>query len=174
MSTGARRRLPLLLQHEEDVALVGVHYQGQFLPFPNVDWDVSWGTWNIEGSYEEYSVTLTGNCTDNGFPVLCPTLNGMEPIAQETFKGDLRVQLYQNGRLLVDDTTKGDACLEIGGLPWKEERWQGKSTMTEPIRSIVLNKKLDHFAADFLARVDRFVKIPGLSSGALAVSTDIC
>jgi tocopherol cyclase len=166
--TGGRRRLPplpqpLKQQQEEDVALVGLHYKGEFYPFPNVIWDVQWGTWNIGGRHEEYEVTLTGTCNaDEGFPVLCPTVRGMEPIARETFSGDLRVRLYQRGSLLFDETVVQGACLEVGGLPWDVQRWRGESAKTDPIRSIIMNKQIDRFGADLLDNVDKFVKIPGL------------
>eukprot|EP00957_Ditylum_brightwellii_P161701 12311192-Ditylum_brightwellii.AAC.1 len=50
-STGAIRALPITGQQEE-VALVGIHWDGQFLPFPFVSWSVRWGSWVIRGTYK--------------------------------------------------------------------------------------------------------------------------
>jgi hypothetical protein len=64
----------------------------------------------------------------------------MEEIALETFKGNLQVKLYEkeNGRLVLH-AVDGQACLEIGGLPWTERSWNAKSAMKEPIKSIAMN-----------------------------------
>ena len=173
-STGAMRRVPLLEQ-EEAVALIGLHWDGEFLPFPTVDWDVRWGRWKIAGSYGDYGVELIGTCnveTEPGVPVRCPTDSGMEEIAHETFHGNLRVKLYKRvpspdavggSKQLVLDATTGDACLEIGGKPWETEpTWRGESAMTEPIKSIAMNVDLERSVSDVLQQVSRFVEIPGL------------
>ena len=164
-STGAKRRIPFLEQ-EEPVALIGLHWNGQFLPFPNVDWDVQWGQWYVRGNYGEYYVELVGRCDRDvvGLPVRCPTDRGMEEIAMETFHGTLNVKLYKKDRktLLLDATSK-EACLELGGIPWRTQPvWEGKSEMTEPIKSIAMNVDLEKSVSDALQVLTRFVEIPGL------------
>lgn len=160
-STGALRQLPLT-QQTEPVGFVGLHYNGAFLPFSTCHWDNQWGEWNVHGSYEDYTVQLTGTCPrEDGFPVRCPTDTGMREIAKETFQGTLRVQLRKAGALILDTTTN-QACLEVGGLPWKAHRWKGASEIAEPYRAIVLNQKLERFGADVLSVLNKVVPIPGL------------
>ena len=164
-STGARRRIPFLEQ-EEPVALIGLHWNGQFLPFPNVDWDVRWGQWYVRGHYGEYYVELFGTCDSDvvGLPVRCPTDRGMEDIAMETFHGKLNVKLYKKDRkTLLLDATSNEACLELGGIPWTTQPvWEGKSEMTEPIKLIAMNVNLEKSVSDALQVLSRFVEIPGL------------
>ena len=179
-STAARRKLPLT-QQQEQVGLVALHVNGRFLPFSTCQWDVAWGHWKVRGSdYQDYTVTLTGTCgddNDDGFPVLCPTDAGMQPIAQETFCGRLRLELFQGGELILNATT-GSACLELGGLPWMEadvvdthlkkenkatmSAWLGQSEFVEPYKSILLNQQLERVGSDVLATLNKFVRIPGL------------
>jgi Tocopherol cyclase len=165
-STGAKRRLPLLRAREEEVALIGLHWKGQFLPFPTVQWNVQWGTWQVSGSYQEYSVELMGTCCpdrDQGVPIRCPTPDGMKEIAVETFQGTLRVQLYHQGTLVLDKTSY-QACLEIGGGDSRSGGvvWKGESAMVEPIKSIAMNVELERSVSDVLQVLSRFVTIPGL------------
>ncbi len=159
-STAGRRGVPILGQ-EEEVGLIGLHWNGDFLPFPNVSWDVRWGQWRITGQYNEYSVILTGTCDTEGFAVNCPTSSGMEPVARETFHGTLRVQLYKNGNILLDDFTD-EACLELGGLPWTSKSWRSQSQMKEPIKTIAMNVKLENQISNILKVASAFIEIPGL------------
>mmetsp|Transcript_55709 Transcript_55709/g.82925 ORF Transcript_55709/g.82925 Transcript_55709/m.82925 type:complete len:394 (-) Transcript_55709:236-1417(-) len=173
-STGAIRALPITGQQEE-VALVGIHWDGQFLPFPFVSWTVRWGSWVIRGTYKEYVVTLLGRCDKEGesaVPVRCPTPDGMQDAALETYSGELRLILKKRvgGRggmleTLVDATTN-NACLEVGGLSWFEkggkEVWEGRSAMAEPLKSIVMNVEAERAGADALQLLKKFVEIPGL------------
>jgi tocopherol cyclase len=160
-STGGRRKLPLLQNQEEDVAFVGLHWDGLFLPFSTCSWDIQWGEWRIHGSYEEYIIQLTGTCEDDGLPIRCPSPTGMQENALETFRGKLRVELSQAGAPVLDETTTF-ACLEIGGIPWLKNRWSGESMMVEPLKSIVMNRELDRLGANALSFVNKFVDIPGL------------
>ena len=139
-STGGLRRLPFFNEQEEEVALIALHWDGKFLPFPEVQWSIRWGKWSVRGTYDDYTVELEGTCTGRGFPVNCPTSDGMEEIALETFKGNLQAKLYErkSGRLVLH-AVDNQACLEIGGLPWTERIWNGKSAMKEPIKSIAMN-----------------------------------
>lgn len=159
-STGAQRGIPFLGQ-EEEVALIGLHWNGKFYPFPDVNWNVRWGHWLIEGSYGEYSVQIAGDCQDSGIPVKCPTTKGMEEIARESFHGTLRVQLFKNGSLVLDDTSN-EACLEVGGIPWTERSWIGTSEMKEPIKTVAMNVELEEKLSNLLEVINTVVEIPGL------------
>ena len=159
-ATAGCRGIPFLGQ-EEEVGLVGLHWNGRFLPFPNVDWNVKWGRWAISGQYNEFFVKLTGTCHEKGFPVNCPTPKGMKPNAMEIFSGTLRVELFENGQKVLDDDTE-EACLEVGGLPWTSKNWNGNSDMKEPIKSVAMNVKLERRVSDILQAASRFIEIPGL------------
>lgn len=159
-STAGCRGIPFLGQ-EEEVGLVGLHWNEKFLPFPDVHWDVKWGRWTISGQYNEFSVKLTGTSDAKGIPVDCPTATGMKPIALETFRGSLRVQLFENGQMVLDDSTD-EACLEVGGLPWTSKSWTGKSVMKEPIKSVAMNVELERQISDILQAASAFIEIPGL------------
>jgi tocopherol cyclase len=170
-STGGLRRLPFSLQHskqEEQVALIALHWNGKFLPFPQVEWTIEWGKWIVRGAYEAYIVEVQGTCQDKvGFPVNCPTERGMEEIAMETFEGELRIKLFEKGSRngvggrIVLEAIDTQACLEIGGLPWNDLVWVGESAMEEPIKSIAMNVDLENKASDFLRMAANFVEIPG-------------
>ena len=117
----------------------------------------------------------------------------MAPVARESYRGALRVRLYQrrggraSPRVLVLDATSSQACVEVGGLPWRpparegasrsgggdddDDRrgvvpasWRGKSQMAEPLRSIAFNLELERWAADRLQQLQAlpFVDFPGL------------
>jgi len=173
-ATGARRKLPLT-NEEEEVALVALHWNKEFLPFPNVEWTVRWGRWQVEGHYEDYKVTLTGLCSDEGMPIRCPTATGMKETAIETYRGRLAVKLYKRGKLVLDTSTT-NACLEIGGQHWtsatgkgqetvESATWKGKSaimTQAPVLRDLVLNPNLEVKGADLLKVCSIFFDIPGL------------
>ncbi|KAG7362718.1 tocopherol cyclase [Nitzschia inconspicua] len=169
-STGAFRRLPLFgsTEQEEQVALIALHWKGEFFPFPQVDWSIEWGNWVVRGAYGGYLVELIGTCSEEeGLPVSCPTDQGMQEISMETFRGTLRVKLFQKGDgeksgRIVLDAVDPHACLEIGGLPWSDRTWVGKSAMKEPIKSVAMNVELEEKASDFLKLVSNFIEIPGL------------
>jgi tocopherol cyclase len=159
-STGAKRSLPFL-NRDEEVALVALHWKGKFLPFPKVTWTVEWGKWQVKAEYGDYSVQLEGTCSDSGLPVKCPTLSGMEEIALETFRGKLRVVLYEKGSQVLNETSS-EACLEVGGLPWSSRTWTGESAMEEPLKSVVMNVDLERRASNILKIASAFIDIPGL------------
>ena len=162
-STAARRQLPFLRSdsNEEEVGLVGVHWNGKFFPFPVMNWEVSWGSWKVYGNYGKYKVELVGRCGKPGIPVLCPTSKGMEAIAWETFDGTLDLSLYENDQLILKDRSC-EACLEVGGLPWSIKAWKGESAMKEPIKSLVMDETRERQFSKLLQVFSAFVEIPGL------------
>ena len=177
-STGGLRRLPFSFKstgQEEEVALIALHWNGRFLPFPEVEWSIEWGKWTVRGTYQQYIVELQGTCRESsGFPVNCPTKQGMAEIAMETFQGELRVRLFEKGGScnssskdscsgrIVLDAVDNQACLEIGGLPWSDRMWVGVSAMKEPIKSIAMNVDVENKASDLLQLWSNFIEIPGL------------
>ena len=142
--------------------MIALHWNGEFLPFPEVTWNVAWGEWIVRGNYGDYSVRLEGKYDGHKkIPVKCPTNDGMKEIAFETFHGVLRVRLYNKGRLVLDDICD-KACLEVGGIPWLSKTWIGESAMKEPIKSVAMNIDLERKASDILQLASVFIEIPGL------------
>jgi len=164
-ATGARRSLLAgggVLEREEDVGLVGIHFEGEFWPFPEVEWTVTpWGSWKITGAYEDMSCTIEAEADDAGCAVRVPSESGMVDGARETYNGRLRVTMMKAGREVVSATTRR-ACLETGGE--YDEDWASSSAMTEPLKSIAYNVDLERAISARLdeARRRGFVDVPGL------------
>lgn len=180
-STGALREIPLV--GEEQVALIGVHWKGKFLPFPAVSWDVRWGRWFVTGTYNEWEVEIEGTCAqdDKGVDVLCPTDSGMRDVARETYAGELRLRLYQRRgpggsgpRVMALEATTSSAVLEVGGVPWPgaaedggdngAPSWVGESEMTEPLKTVVMNVELERWMSD---RIEDLQSLPGVEIAGL-------
>ncbi|KAH7373278.1 hypothetical protein KP509_17G047900 [Ceratopteris richardii] len=132
---GGQRFLPLTRSYEE-VALVGVHYNGKFYEFAPwkgpVEWEISpWGYWHVKAQNALYEVEVIGTTDDSGTPILCPTENGMAPRCRDTFYGDLKLELWERtstgarGRPVLS-VTSNMAALEVGGGPW-DSTWRHRS-----------------------------------------------
>ena len=131
-ATGARRSLLAggALEREEDVGLVGIHFNGEFWPFPEVEWTVApWGAWRVTASYADRgtSCTIEAETDDEGCAVRVPSKSGMVDGARETYRGTLRVTMFDKGRGVVSATTR-HACLETGGE--FDAEWAAASAMT--------------------------------------------
>jgi len=147
---GGARGVPL--RGEEDVAMIGVHVEREdaFYPFPNVRWSVSpWGSWRLDGEYEDVRVSVTASCDDAGTLVACPTAAGMtDGISRETFNGKLELRLWriagsqpirsgscpcpseEDGDTILLEASTERAALEVGGGPW-EDVWEGSCAVGE-------------------------------------------
>lgn len=115
-----------VLVWQENVGLIGIHYQGKFYEFfstkTDFTWTVDpWGYWHLSARDYRYRVEVIGQATDEGAYVRVPTLEGMQWKCRDTTHGELRVQLWEGERLIVDSTS-ALAGLEVGGGPW-EDRW---------------------------------------------------
>ncbi|MGC1306871.1 MAG: tocopherol cyclase family protein [Phormidesmis sp.] len=115
-----------VLTRSENVGLIGIHYRGQFYEFSSREtaftWQVDpWGYWQMTAGCDRYHVELTGIAHDEGAQVRVPTQSGLQFLCRDTTKGELRVQLWEGDRVILD-TTSQLAGLEIGGSPW-EARW---------------------------------------------------
>ena len=60
--------------------------------------------------------------------------------ARETYRGTLRVTMFDKGREVVSATTR-HACLETGGE--FDAEWVSASAMTEPLKSVAYNVDLE-------------------------------
>lgn len=119
----------------EEVALIGVHYQGHLLEFApwnaTVEWRVHpWGHWWMRAQTETHAVELTGTTTHAGAWVRVPTANGMAFTCRDTTQGHLTLTLWhrqgdRRSPLLTAHSTL--AGLEVGGTPWSQV-WASPST----------------------------------------------
>lgn len=119
-----------VLWWQEEVALIGIHYQGKFYEFApwnsQVSWQIKpWGEWRLQGKLaqsEQYEVVLKGETNLSGTYVRTPTAKGLVFNCRDTTQGKLSLSLYDcQGRTIVK-AYSNQAGLEIGGTPW-EETW---------------------------------------------------
>ncbi|KAL3683399.1 hypothetical protein R1sor_001421 [Riccia sorocarpa] len=145
-SGGGRRGLPLIPGAYEEVAMVGIHYDGKFYEFVpwrgTVEWDIApWGSWKITAENKYYKVRLDAVSDVPGVNLRCPTVDkGLTPLCQDTFFGKLRLQLWersvQGADKVILDVTSDQSALETGGGPW-EGNWQHRSRMRFPVRTLI-------------------------------------
>ncbi len=131
LTAGGGRRGVLWWQ--ESVAMVGIHYQGQFYEFvpwnSQVSWRIEpWGRWEMRATNDRYQVALTGTTQRAGQPLRAPTEAGLQFCCRDTMRGNLVLELQtRNGTPIV--TARSQNCgLEVGGeLPWTETWVQGEA-----------------------------------------------
>lgn len=103
----------------EEVAMIGIHYQGKFYEFlswnSQMKWEIKpWGIWKMEANNDKFQVTLVGKTNLNGTLVRVPTEKGLIFACRDTLKGKLNLELRdKNGKLVVK--ANSNLCgLEIG------------------------------------------------------------
>ncbi|AMW28370.1 tocopherol cyclase family protein [Arthrospira platensis] len=110
----------------ESVAMVGIHYRGQFYEFvpwnAQVHWQIApWGDWHIQADNGQFQVSLQATTTYPGTPLRAPTHHGLQFCCRDTMKGEVTLQLRQQRRLILE--AHSSLCgLETGGGPW-DETW---------------------------------------------------
>ena len=78
---------------EEDVGLIGVHWQGQFIELVpwqgTLLWEVApWGHWRIWGRNRDYEAVVEATAGPNeGTRLRAPTYDGLVPACKDTFFG---------------------------------------------------------------------------------------
>ena len=115
-----------VLWWSEEVALIGIHYQGKFYEFApwnsQVSWQIEpWGKWQLKGKSARYEVILTGDTDLPGTYVRTPTAKGLVFNCRDTTKGKLSLTLYDRGKKIIEANTT-QAGLEVGGAPW-DKAW---------------------------------------------------
>jgi tocopherol cyclase len=119
----------------ESVAMVGIHYRGQFYEFvpwnSQVQWEIHpWGYWRMTAQNSRYQVELTGTTTESGTPLRAPTIRGLDFCCRDTMNGHLSLELKEKqgkGRTMTLLKAKSSLCgLEVGGQPW-DEIWRSSS-----------------------------------------------
>ncbi|MEL6441163.1 MAG: tocopherol cyclase family protein [Cyanobacteria bacterium J06621_8] len=114
-----------VLWWQEDVALIGIHFQGKFYEFvpwnSQISWQIEpWGYWQLQGKSAKYQVTLRGTTNLPGTYVRTPTAQGLVFNCRDTTQGELSVRLCDvQGRVIVEAHSHL-AGLEVGGAPWVE------------------------------------------------------
>ena len=117
-----------VLWWDEEVALIGIHYQGKFYEFApwnsQVSWRIEpWGKWQMQGISSEFEISLTGTTDSSGTYVRTPTAAGLVFNCRDTTKGKLDLKLnYRHGKTIVE-ATSNLAGLEVGGVPW-DDVWE--------------------------------------------------
>ena len=204
-ATGANRGVVVLPGVREEVAAIVVHLpNGEFFPFvpvgveaAEVSWEVSrWGQWTVTAATPTHEVEVSGwiapgDDAVGGTTVLrAPTDDataGMAPLCRESFKGTVRVSLWERdaaatwegsggggtagwsggegypgrGRCILDAVESDTAAVEVGGGPWHEEGWSGAAEMREPLGSLAGAPVDVDAIAGFFKRVGVDI-VPGL------------
>lgn len=111
----------------ESVAMVGIHYQGQFYEFvpwnSQINWQIQpWGRWQMQARNQDYQVELTGTTELPGSPLRAPTETGLIFCCRDTMQGYLSLELRSRGGEIILQATSDVCGLEIGGDPW-DEAW---------------------------------------------------
>lgn len=121
---GGRRGV---LWWSESVALVGIHYRGQFYEFvpwnAEVNWVIRpWGYWRMDAKSRDYRVTLTATTDLPGTPLRAPTIDGMQFVCRDTMRGTITLELWDRFERSIVRATSSVCGLETGGAPW-DETW---------------------------------------------------
>lgn len=126
-----------VLGNEEAVALVGVHYRGQYIALTSLNarfaWKVApWGHWHIEVQSHRYHIVITGVAPQAPAQVRVPTLTGLRFACWDTTHGELQVDIWQRSPTSPDEATSivsartSLAGLEVGGEGWQRP-WHHRS-----------------------------------------------
>jgi len=110
-----------VLWWQEEVALIGIHYQGKFYEFApwnsQVTWHIEpWGNWKLQGKSPQYQVTLTGETDHLGTFVRTPTANGLVFNCRDTTQGKLSLSLHNYQGKIIVEANSDLAGLEVGGV----------------------------------------------------------
>lgn len=128
---GGRRQV---IAWMEEVAMIGIHYRGQFYEFvpwnAQVSWRIaSWGHWYMTADTADYTVELVGTTHLPGLPLRAPTQAGLIYCCRDTALGEVQLRLYRKKgkqRELIVEATSSQCGLEVGGRPWTDD-WCGQT-----------------------------------------------
>lgn len=110
----------------ESVAMIGIHYQGEFYEFvpwnSKVGWEIyPWGSWRMWASNDRYEVELIATTDQVGTPLRAPTQQGLLFCCRDTMQGKIQLKLYQRGGTQLKPLLEAHSnlCgLETGGASW--------------------------------------------------------
>ena len=117
-----------VLWWQEEVALIGIHALGKFYEFApwnsQVSWLIEpWGKWQMQGTTQEFKVSLVGTTELAGTYVRTPTAAGLVFNCRDTTKGRLKLKLCDRHNQTIIEATSNLSGLEVGGAPW-DNIWQ--------------------------------------------------
>jgi tocopherol cyclase len=112
----------------EEVAMIGLHYQGKFYEFvpwnSQVSWNIQpWGSWQMQAINAHYEVELTATTNLPGTPLRAPTEKGLAFACRDTMHGNLILELRElsgSGSKLILKASSSLCGLEVGGSPWNQ------------------------------------------------------
>jgi len=113
----------------ESVAMIGLHYRGEFYEFvpwnAEVNWEIApWGSWQMQARNHQYEIQLMATTNRTGTPLRAPTEEGLVYRCRDTMHGELTLELRErSSRSLILEARSGLCGLETGGGPW-EEPWK--------------------------------------------------
>ena len=117
---GGRRQV---LARMEEVAMIGIHYSGQFYEFApwnaQLHWQIDpWGKWQIQAHNSNFQVELTGTTDLPGTMVMVPTENGLTSCCRDTMYGFFSVIVRNRQGQTIVSASSASAGLETGGQGW--------------------------------------------------------
>jgi tocopherol cyclase len=117
---GGRRKV---LWMTEEVAMIGIHYQGKFYEFvpwnSQISWQIQpWGEWRLQATNGDVRVELIGTTDSAGTMVSTPTEQGLVLGCRDTLKGVLSIDLQTRHGEIVVRANSDLAGLETGGTGW--------------------------------------------------------
>lgn len=110
----------------EEVAMIGVHYRGQFYEFvpwnSQVSWAIApWGQWRMSAENARFRAELTATSDRPGTLLRAPTLDGLSFCCRDTMAGQVNLTLYDRqsqSTVPLLHATSSLGGLEIGGHYW--------------------------------------------------------
>jgi tocopherol cyclase len=117
---GGRRKV---LTWMEEVAMIGIHYQGEFYEFvpwnAQICWQIDpWGKWQMQADNYLFQVELTGSTDLAGTMVQVPTAQGLVYNCRDTTHGLLSLTLRDRSGNVIISANSSLAGLETGGQHW--------------------------------------------------------
>ena len=115
-----------VLNWQESVGVIGLHYKGKCYQFTrensHLSWQIKpWRSWIMQGQNNDFVVKIEGKTKALGTYVRVPTADGLQFLCRDTVQGKLSLELANNeGKILL----KANSCLgglEIGGSPWDHD-----------------------------------------------------
>ncbi|MFW6296239.1 MAG: tocopherol cyclase family protein [Halothece sp.] len=112
----------------ESVALICLHYAGNFYEFvpwnSSVSWQIQpWGRWQMQAYNSNFEVELIGETDQVGTRLRAPTKEGLLFCCRDTMQGKLTVKLREKSGKILLNANSSLCGLEVGGNPW-DQPWK--------------------------------------------------
>eukprot|EP01025_Chloroclados_australasicus_P016918 TRINITY_DN18630_c0_g1_i2.p1 TRINITY_DN18630_c0_g1~~TRINITY_DN18630_c0_g1_i2.p1 ORF type:complete len:459 (+),score=49.22 TRINITY_DN18630_c0_g1_i2:47-1378(+) len=144
---GARRGLLNVPGVEEEVGMIGIHFQGVFIEFTpvgaQIEWSVeTWGKWRMSAKQGEYEALIEAETNEAGVLLRAPTSGeGLVPFCRDTFKANVKLTVWKlkDGQRQEPPTVQAlsdTGAAEVGGGPWWST-WNATAKMRQPLKSVI-------------------------------------